>query len=878
MARKFLTQKRHAGGLESPRNSMELSHENSKNYSAIRDNVAFSYNVTGDWSQDDYYPSDGSMKKLINEDISKQSNTRRNTPSIVARLMGMDELPSDTNLVFQPIVKKNGNLEFSLPKKEGAEQGSFEHVSISSKSTRKLNSKSLHHDYRHCDRDDTDQWVEKPKRREHPQEEELQKFKKEFEAWQAAKLRECSQIPEIGNAPEYLISQSDADNEKVSFYVNSHKTGRERHVESETNYIEVQSHLGNGFQQEKYYMEISGAKSKGNHNLTSKSLYTLSHKEDPLIKSDCNMDNSSAPTRIVILKPGPDLTANDDESRATSSSTIEDRSSIVDFLDEVKERLKSELQGRPLKRNTVVRGGGIETPFSEKLSDTKNIGNHIGYHPRENILSNLETNLQRSESTRSYKSESQFHGPCSPEFISRDTRRFVTERLRNVLKKDSRLDPSVSIRGSSIPSEFHGESGRFILNGNTCQERPDFWGKANNLKELRTRNQSVRYGFDSDFLINKEPSPGNLIRSLSAPVSGNSFAKLLLEDRHIVTGVQIRRKHEHVNNVAVSVHRQRKERFNFREKVSTFRQNFTLRKKLFGKKLLSLKETNAVTYDFPNDIMSGPSVMMNFDYRHENSTEVPPSPASVCSSTYEEYWRPSSYASPLSTPDVHSVDGDSVPQVFREISSNLSDLRRELKQLASNEMDDQSVSEGLLTEDIADIKDPMEAYIRDLLVASGLYDGSMDKHFISSDPRPINIGVFQEVEGKLESNQEFCKGQNEKKVDHKALLDLLNEKLPSILMPSSTMSKLGREVTGYSTLPSPYGNKLLNIVWEIIHPYVQPPADKSCYTLDNMIFKDLQAIPWGRSIDKEANFVGRELECLIIGDLVEEIVKDMHCV
>lgn len=58
----------------------------------------------------------------------------------------------------------------------------------------------------------------------------------------------------------------------------------------------------------------------------------------------------------------------------------------------------------------------------------------------------------------------------------------------------------------------------------------------------------------------------------------------------------------------------------------------------------------------------------------ENSTEVPPSPASVCSSINEEFWRPSSYASPLSTPDVCSVDGDLVPQVFRDISSNLSGM------------------------------------------------------------------------------------------------------------------------------------------------------------------------------------------------------------
>uniref|UniRef100_A0A7N0UUH7 DUF4378 domain-containing protein n=2 Tax=Kalanchoe fedtschenkoi TaxID=63787 RepID=A0A7N0UUH7_KALFE len=843
--------------------------------------LVLSYTAAGVWYHDNHYPFDGSMKKLVSEEVS-ESNTRHNTPGIVARLMGMGTLPSDTNLVFQPAMKKNGNLEFSLPKKEGAKQGTFRHVSISSKSTRQLHSNLLHNSYGQNDPDDSDQWLEKQTRREHPQEEELQKFKIEFEAWQAARLRECSQQVEIGNAPEYMMSQADFDREKVIVYANSNVTGGERLVELDTSHP-AQSHLGNGLLQEKYNRGIAGAKFKGNYNPMSNNWSTRhGSKEVSLIISDCKMDNSSAPTRIVILQPGPDLAANDDDSRASSSSTVEDKSSIVDFLEEVKERLKTELQGRPLKRNPAVRGGGIETPFSEKLSYPKTNGIHTSKNTRDTeiISRDFELMLRRSESTRSYRSESQFHGPSSPEYVSSDTRRFLTERVRNVLKKDTRHDPAVGIRGSSICSEFHSEGGRFDLCGGALwnEQRPNVFGKASDLKDMRARNQSVRYGLDNDFMINKEQSPGNLIRSLSAPVSATSFAKLLLEDRHIVTGVQIRRKHEHVNNAAESLQRQRKERFNFREKFSSFRHNFTLRKKLFGKKLQSMKESSDTRHDFLNDNTSVPSVMMNFVDRYENSTEVPPSPASVCSSINEEFWRPSRYSSPVSTPDVRSLDGDSIPHVFREISSNLSDLRRELKQLASNERDYQSVSEDLVTEDIVDIMDPVEAYIRDLLVASGLYNGSADKHFISSDPKPINNGVFQEVEGKLGSDQEFDKGLDEKKVDHKAVLDLLNEILPSILMPSSSVSELGRELTGYHTLPIPLGNKLLKIVWEIIHPYVQPPTDKSYYSLDNMVSKDLQAIPWAQSMYKEASFVGKELECLIMGDILEEIVKDIYCV
>lgn len=43
----------------------------------------------------------------------------------------------------------------------------------------------------------------------------------------------------------------------------------------------------------------------------------------------------------------------------------------------------------------------------------------------------------------------------------------------------------------------------------------------------------------------------------------------------------------------------------------------------------------------------------------------------MCSSAQEDFWRPVDYLSPLSTPDLTPRDDYTVPQVFREISSNL---------------------------------------------------------------------------------------------------------------------------------------------------------------------------------------------------------------
>lgn len=55
----------------------------------------------------------------------------------------------------------------------------------------------------------------------------------------------------------------------------------------------------------------------------------------------------------------------------------------------------------------------------------------------------------------------------------------------------------------------------------------------------------------------------------------------------------------------------------------------------------------------------------------ENSTEVPPSPASICSSGYEESWRTTEeYCSPTPS-DLHPSEENMMPLAFREITSNL---------------------------------------------------------------------------------------------------------------------------------------------------------------------------------------------------------------
>ncbi|XP_050227549.1 uncharacterized protein LOC126677120 [Mercurialis annua] len=770
MARKIPACKRHVdAGLEAPRNSLELQVETYQSCYAAGNEV-----VEEDWSGKKCIPIEASMKRLIHEEMSKQSNIRRNAPSIVARLMGVDMLPLDTKPVVQAVDKSNRSTATKLGK---------------------------------------------PRPREHPQEEELQKFKKDFEAWQAARFKECSKVAE----PDHFAREN-FSTRKLAQSENFGMSSTEKHRERAS------------LRHSRHKVEVFPIGDKESFSSRKKNMH-----EHSLISYDHQLDKTSAPTKIVILKPGPDRFYDYEDSCTSSSCTLEDRGSIADFLEEVKERLKCELQGKTIKRGSVVvRGSGIETPYSEKPSHPKQIAQHIAKHVRESVTQDLGMNLLRSESTRSYRSEIQYNGLDSAEFMNKDTRKYLSERLRNVVDR-----------------ETHSLCVPLVASGRLDDQ------------EMQTR--SFRHGDDNE-LLHRDMSPRNLVRSLSAPVSGTSFGKLLLEDRHVLTGAHIRRKHEALGDMTMELKKRKKERFNIKEKVSNFKG------RLFRRKLHS---SHGSEQDFVKDIMSGPTVVRNFGDRYtimENSTEVPPSPVSVCSSVQEELWRPVDYLSPVSTSDVTPLDDTAMPQVFKEISSNLNELRRQLNQLESNELDSSKIGLEPSNECIMfELGDKVEAYIRDLLVTSGLYDGSRDTILSRWDPlaKPISEEAFNKVE---KSCTKLSKDDNQTSTkDHKLLYDLLNEALSIVLGPPVTMSRFRRKVISFSTTPPLRGTKLLDSVWEIIRAFLYPPEDdKSYYSLDNLVEKNLGSTPWSGLVDDELNVLAKEMEFRIMGDLIEEIVNDMH--
>ncbi|KAL8266016.1 hypothetical protein R6Q59_003360 [Mikania micrantha] len=782
MARKIGTQKRNVGGLEAPRNSLDLPSSAYQNYYTPQDDQSYKNQDTHEWCKPGYdYPTEAPMKKLISDEMSKRPKSKANTPSIVARLMGVDTMPQET----QPVLNDFSKDKLSRTSSVGS-------TLSPSKSFRQTSLDSIHL-YEDSDLDEMSGCTitKKPKPRQHPQEEELQKFKKEFEAWQSARFKECSKIVEHNTVSHQLIAQENLNKEKMALYTNS------------------------------------STKVKKLEDL--KKSRSLNENRSP-VKNHEATAAYPASTKIVILRPGFDNISTPEEPFVSSSGASEERNNIEDFLEEVKQRLKHELQGKTFKSG-LVRGGGIETPFSERPSDPKQIAQRIAKRVRESVTKDLGSNLLRSESTRSYRGEFQCSGTTSPEFISRDTRRLLSERLRNVLKKEAH---NINSKG-----------------------------------ENDIQSTSFRCGHD-DMNIQKDLSPINLVRSLSAPVSGTSFGKLLLEDRHVVTGAHIRRKHEGIEKLTIKVKKQRKEKFNLKERVSSLRYSLTLRARLFGRKIHSTSDFRDNDRSFVKDIMNGPTVIMNIADRPENATEVPPSPASICSSIHEDFYR-AAYCTSPTTPGAPTSDDSDLPQAFRDISSNLHELRKQLHQLETGRSEDTVIEEQPYKPDMADLEDEDESYIRDLLIASGLYNNSFEKCLSRWDTfaKPISNMVFNQVEEayKHKSNND----PNQKSVEHKVLLDLVNEVLSTLLAPPMQMSKFSKKVKQL-----PHGIKLLDQVWGMLRAQLHPFVDKSCYFFDTMVARDLQSMPWSELVFEDIDALAKEMECEIMRDLVAETVNDMR--
>lgn len=665
-------------------------------------------------------------KKLIQEDISFRTNEGQKRPGVIARLMGMESPPLN-NATTESISRSEITPRPTMPRRNnnpsemisGARHVSFVQQHSSNRDSTKQAPKQEIRAYGYGEERDvfgqlnkrsSNEWS-KPQPREHPQEEELQKFKKEFEAWQASRAWEQSRSFEL----ESSLDDDDDDDRCTDIvpyrYQHQHQHkgkdashGSSKHIMHSSN---EDVHWRRSSKERESSTSISGSRTFS--LTTSADAAAACSTRLPLSRFYHEEERSSlSPTRIVILKPCPELSTDDiEESSLGSPELVKKENNMEAFLEEVKKRLKIELEGGVASDDKQADRRWPAAAADIIPADPKQIARSIANQIRENVTRDMHPALVRSESTRSYRSDVPFDGQSQMDYIGRDARRQLSDRLKNVLRRDPAPDAetpfSFSHRSRRATSSSFDDEPRppKPMRHEVAPPPPPRKGKVRSKEEkkraVESDVRSFRYGSNNTPTTTTQPdsepvSPRNLMRSFSAPVSGTTFVKLLSEEPRVLTGARLQRKQEgHGSGRPASSEEERKGRkdaFSIRGKVSNLRQNLGLRAKLFGKKFHASDEP------FPDDLppigtlVTAPSVLIHpgvlqvrhaapsstepcIDQSHylsqstrntgvksdgcfylvrlqENSTEVPPSPASWCSSPPDEMSRGGGYPSPVS--------------------------------------------------------------------------------------------------------------------------------------------------------------------------------------------------------------------------------------
>lgn len=501
-----------------------------------------------------------SIKLLINEEVTSKETIKRG-PGVVARLMGMDTLPPEKGQKIHGKESFDENPRKNISRVPRFVNAKFELNSPSSTtfSQSKEQSSPNYNKQQYSSPSTKSSSLAKSHRREHPQEELLQKFKKEFESWQASKSWECSTNLDQNDGSQGLKTEQNLNfnKEKMTSYSNcSRYRVQKKPIEADD--LDKQDDMAI------------------RKKLTANSFEPVSRS-----KFQEKSSRSSSPTRIVILKPSCDINEVEELRTGSSEAAEKGSSSMEHFLEEVKERLRLEMEGKG-RIDSTRRGNSAHSSPHERSADPKQLARDIAKHVRESVAKDLGSTSARSESAKSFRNDFLVNEHDSQDSIKKDTRKLISDRLKNVLKDDAEFEKPM----------FEKERLKSMTDFSKKENGASFW------EEKKAVNESIpRYlrrehtrlvEFDANAM-----SPLNLSRSFSAPASRTAFA----------TGAEYDSE---------AINRDKKDGFNFKGRVSTLRRNLSLKRKIFGKKMPSLGEAPSETFSYTKSMETMPSVIRNF--------------------------------------------------------------------------------------------------------------------------------------------------------------------------------------------------------------------------------------------------------------------------
>lgn len=516
--------------------------------------------------------------------------------------MGMESLPSDT----KPTIHSKELNDHKRPRKKANFVSSSRQPSFMTKpieSPKNLFPCDIKRDF---DPHSGIYEIDKPLPRKHPQEELLQKFKKEFEAWQASKVHEQSMSLEFKHDPlhrRYMntLSQGSLNKEKVSRYRVPSARSVIDHDEQE-NFMEYEESVSN--LDDNGPTKHDAARDKMRNNSTATVF-------------DYELSMCVSPGRIVILKPSLEVNDGIEDFCLCSPLMLKKQRNMHDFLEQVKERLIVEMQGKP-RAEIKTRWTEPEVFVGEALADSEQISSKAFKRNGGPVSTGDKIAMMQPKSASSYRNEIQFRGKSSPGFISKNATK-SSEKMEDVLKDETDRDSILIFQQKPITflSNKDAEKETFSTMHHFLNKES---ANLSYLEERKALNVSKSFRRDQTHAFNDETeSPKNLTRSYSAPVSGTEFRKLLLEDKNVLAAAHIHRTHEASDNNIIEQRKTKKDGFNIKNRVSSLRQNLMLKSKLFGKRAQLMDRSPGDETFFMKAIETTPSVLMNIVFEQAST-------------------------------------------------------------------------------------------------------------------------------------------------------------------------------------------------------------------------------------------------------------------
>lgn len=164
-------------------------------------------------------------------------------------------------------------------------------------------------------------------------------------------------------------------------------------------------------------------------------------------------------------------------------------------------------------------------------------------------------------------------------------------------------------------------------------------------------------------------------------------------------------------------------------------------------------------------------------------------------------------------------------------------------------------------------------YVRNVLVASGFTgDRAFSRWYLPN--HPLDPSLFESIEHHCGYVNELGKSlSNGSEWERHLLFDCINEVLLEILGPFFNHHPWVRN-TKLNLWNLPAGKQLLRETWAAINHYLYTQSE-NCNTLENIVAKDLDKKGVWMQLQNYVEIVGCELERAIYSDLIEEAIFDL---